>query len=95
LPQSQFGMESRIGRIQKEDRSKGWVQGWTKTNYNPLHPPFLRGSLGREFPSDKRGFYLGWSVCQKLCKATKLSLALSLIFATGNFKLSVKYFTKA
>ena len=58
-----------------------------KNQFQPPVSPFFKGDTGREFPSDKRGVPLGRSVCQKLCKATKLSLAL--LWETSNYRLNI------
>ena len=43
-------------------------------NYNPLYPPFLRGNLGREFPSNKRGVPPGRGVLKNFAELSSALL---------------------
>jgi len=53
-------------------------------NYNPLYPPFLRGNLGREFPSNKRGVPPGRGVLKNFAiKNAILSICSAKSTATS------------
>ena len=72
LPQPQFYKKSRPKVEAMDGRAK--LSFADNQNYNPLYPPFLRGNLGREFPSNKRGVPPGRGVLKNFAELSSALL---------------------